>query len=265
MVKSPLSSLLRGVPTWHLLAVAGICFVVAFVLHRLEPPLASMERAAEDSMRAGGDGGVSPTTEGNERAETVAENLHGRTTVHAPPTLPQGAKRVVVARVATANYPGEIPGSPLTTDSTLAAETSVQAKLQGDDLIILPLSSEKQELLDDRPTEWRWQIAARHSGQKELFLTISVVVRSPDGLRDLPIERLPVSVTLDPIFAANQWVRTDAKSFLAGAGAIFTVLTGLRKGLLKLVERIRGRQDDPDSSAKERGVRRAGRRRGRNR
>lgn len=255
--------LLLGVRTYRRVraVLIPIFLVLAAVLYFVQPPLAQMERDAEDSVGAGGDTGVSPTKEGNELAESIKDKLLGRSAVTAPSTLTQGEKAPVVVRVATGEYPGDIRGTPGPTDPTLAADAAVQAKLQGDAFVIVPISSERQELLNDRPTEWTWDVAAKDSGPTELILTISVVVRRPDGLRDLPIKRLPISVTPDFAYAAKRLASTIGPSLLTGASGFLAVIPRL----LALLDHIRQRRRDIDSSAKKGRARRVSHRSRRNR
>jgi hypothetical protein len=52
----------------------------------------------------------------------------------------------------------------------------MEAKLEGLDFEIKPITPEKQLLRDPEDTEWRWQIKAKNHGRKSLYLTLNRLV-----------------------------------------------------------------------------------------
>jgi hypothetical protein len=107
----------------------------------------------------------------------------------------------------------------------------MEAKLVGSAFDIQPITPEAPQMVSrTEPTEWKWEIKPRQSGQQSLHLTLNAIIRFDDK------ERPRVIRTFDRVIQVDVAAATDSSPWRLSVAAIAAALTAL--GLVAMLYRL---------------------------
>lgn len=135
----------------------------------------------------------------------------GKMLINAPQTMRVGVAERFVLRIASAGQSAgmadDLPASGQSTTSVLHVTPKIHATLAGNGFTIQNTSPEEQVIGGGSFTEWSWNVIPTESGDRELVVSIQVVLK--EGVKAIP-KRWPVHVSPNArrsasLFFAKNW------------------------------------------------------------
>jgi hypothetical protein len=169
--------------------------------------------------------------------QAVKDFAPGILAVAAPRRMRQARPRMVTARVAAKDLPGDIAQGLRQRGTEASVEQveigmTMRAHLQGDDFNITNVSTEMQYVRPAHTTEWTWEVVARHHGVHHLHLRMTVLVRT-DGYTAIPsdveVRDKTIRVDVDPWYTTERIAATEWNKLLPSGGLLAVAGAGIAR------------------------------------
>jgi hypothetical protein len=172
-----------------------------------------------------------PKTLAQRLEEAVDQLKVGGLAYKFPEEMKTGQRETVIAvigsdKVSEEGLRGQIPSTPegeVRTERT-PITPKMKMTLTSADFDITQQSSEEQMVVGTTPTRWQWTISPKHSGK--LHLHLAAIIELEEMQQDFKTVDRDVTVQVDPMFAAREFVGTNWQWMLSGTGGV-AVVTGI--------------------------------------
>ncbi len=136
----------------------------------------------------------------------------GKVVFNPPDTMKLGVKERIETRISkdvNADLISSLRGRGIPQTEVLKISELMKVRLSGDDFGITPLNEELQIIEATGFTEWAWDVTPTKSGQKVLYLHVTLRIRMPFGeeTKDHPILERRIVVLVNPIYSMKCFVQ----------------------------------------------------------